>query len=63
MSLLFLTKGEMPEWSIGAVSKTVERLSFQGFESLSLRVGGKPVRVSGLALLCGELFDVANQAD
>ena len=30
-------KGEMPEWSIGAVSKTVERFAFQGFESLSLR--------------------------
>ena len=29
--------GEMPEWSIGAVSKTVERFAFQGFESLSLR--------------------------
>ena len=29
--------GEMPEWSIGAVSKTVERIAFQGFESLSLR--------------------------
>ena len=42
MSLLFLTIGEMPEWSIGAVSKTVERYAFQGFESLSLRVGGKP---------------------
>ena len=27
----------MPEWSIGAVSKTVERSAFQGFESLSLR--------------------------
>ena len=27
----------MPEWSIGAVSKTVERFAFQGFESLSLR--------------------------
>lgn len=29
--------GEMPEWSNGAVSKTVERYAFQGFESLSLR--------------------------
>ena len=28
----------MPEWSNGAVSKTVERYAFQGFESLSLRV-------------------------
>ena len=27
----------MPEWSNGAVSKTVERYAFQGFESLSLR--------------------------
>ena len=27
----------MPEWSNGAVSKTVERIAFQGFESLSLR--------------------------
>lgn len=32
--------GEMPEWSIGAVSKTVERSAFQGFESLSLRKQG-----------------------
>ena len=51
MSRLFLTKGEMPEWSIGAVSKTVERFAFQGFESLSFRVGEKPVRVAGW-LLC-----------
>ena len=36
----------MPEWSIGAVSKTVERYALQGFESLSLRVGGKPGRDS-----------------
>ena len=43
----------MPEWSIGAVSKTVERFAFQGFESLSFRVGGKPDRSSGPALLCG----------
>lgn len=37
--LLFFYKGwgEMPEWSNGAVSKTVERYAFQGFESLSLR--------------------------
>ena len=28
----------MPEWSNGAVSKTVERYAFQGFESLSLRL-------------------------
>ena len=32
-----ISVGEMPEWSIGAVSKTVERFAFQGFESLSLR--------------------------
>ena len=32
----------MPEWSIGAVSKTVERFAFQGFESLSLRKKKKP---------------------
>ena len=43
----------MPEWSIGAVSKTVERYAFQGFESLSLRVGGKPGRSRGPALLYG----------
>ena len=43
----------MPEWSNGAVSKTVERFAFQGFESLSFRVGGKPGRVSGPALLLG----------
>ena len=30
-------RGEVPEWSIGAVSKTVERASVRGFESLSLR--------------------------
>ena len=30
----------MPEWSIGAVSKTVERFAFQGFESLSFRING-----------------------
>jgi hypothetical protein len=29
--------GEVPEWSNGAVSKTVERAAFRGFESLSLR--------------------------
>ena len=27
----------MPEWSIGAVSKTVVRFAYRGFESLSLR--------------------------
>ena len=53
MSLLFLTLGKMPEWSIGAVSKTVERFAFQGFESLSFRVGGKPDRSSGPAFLHG----------
>ena len=37
----------MPEWSIGAVSKTVERYAFQGFESLSLRVVVKPGREAG----------------
>ena len=35
-------KGEMPEWSIGAVSKTVVRFTAdRGFESLSLRTGQK----------------------
>ena len=29
--------GEMPEWSNGAVSKTVVLSEYQGFESLSLR--------------------------
>jgi hypothetical protein len=29
--------GEMPEWSNGAVSKTVVRFAYPGFESLSLR--------------------------
>ncbi len=27
----------MPEWSIGAVSKTVVRFTYRGFESLSFR--------------------------
>ena len=30
-------RGEMPEWSIGAVSKTVVPFRYPGFESLSLR--------------------------
>ena len=29
--------GEVPEWSNGAVSKTVVRFAYPGFESLSLR--------------------------
>ena len=29
--------GKMPEWSIGAVSKTVKPFGFPGFESLSFR--------------------------
>ena len=29
--------GEMPEWSNGAVSKTVVRSAYRGFESPSLR--------------------------
>ena len=29
--------GEVPEWSNGAVSKTVVRYAYPGFESLSLR--------------------------
>jgi hypothetical protein len=29
--------GELPEWSNGAVSKTVKRFAFRGFESLTLR--------------------------
>ena len=29
--------GELPEWSIGAVSKTVEGYALRGFESLTLR--------------------------
>ena len=31
-------QGEMPEWSIGAVSKTVVPFRYPGFESLSLRI-------------------------
>ena len=31
------SNGEMPEWSIGAVSKTVVPFRYPGFESLSLR--------------------------
>ena len=34
---LSIRKGEMPEWSIGAVSKTVVPFWNPGFESLSLR--------------------------
>ena len=30
-------RGKMPEWSIGAVSKTVVPFRHPGFESLSLR--------------------------
>ena len=33
-----LTFGEMAEWSIAAVLKTVEANYLQGFESLSLRI-------------------------
>ena len=40
----------MPEWSIGAVSKTVERFAFQGFESLSLRKN-KSERLTTLAFV------------
>ena len=39
MSLtLKFTFGEMAEWSIAAVLKTVEANYLQGFESLSLRI-------------------------
>ena len=34
--------GEMPEWSIGAVSKTVVPFRYPGFESLSLRQENSP---------------------
>ena len=37
MVSLTRTCGEMPEWSNGAVSKTVVRFAYPGFESLSLR--------------------------
>ena len=37
-SLLEFTFGEMAEWSIAAVLKTVEANYLQGFESLSLRI-------------------------
>ena len=39
-------KGEMPEWSIGAVSKTVVPFWNRGFESLSLRqsISGETAR-------------------
>ena len=33
-----ITSGEMAEWSIAAVLKTVEANYLQGFESLSLRI-------------------------
>ena len=38
--------GKMPEWSIGAVSKTVVPFRYPGFESLSFRnlIGRKSVR-------------------
>ena len=39
----------MPEWSIGAVSKTVERIAFQGFESLSLRKKKQALEIQVLA--------------
>ena len=29
--------GKVPEWSIGAVSKTVVRFAYRGFESLPFR--------------------------
>ena len=47
-------KGEMPEWSIGAVSKTVVRFTAdRGFESLSLRTGQK-LGIGAFALFyCG----------
>ena len=41
----------MPEWSIGAVSKTVERFAFQGFESLSLRKKKQASEIQVLALV------------
>ena len=44
----------MPEWSIGAVSKTVERFAFQGFESLSLREEKGKLRLAFFHLL--EIF-------
>ncbi len=50
----------MPEWSIGAVSKTVVRFTYRGFESLSFRecthvhLKKKPVtiEVTGFYLTC-----------
>ncbi len=44
--------GEMPEWSIGAVSKTVVRFAYRGFESLSLRY----IRVNNLKIRLLALF-------
>tara|TARA_B100000749_G_scaffold121846_1_gene93108 strand:+ start:990 stop:1193 length:204 start_codon:yes stop_codon:yes gene_type:complete len=34
---LYIKEGEVPEWSNGAVSKTVVLFEYPGFESLSLR--------------------------
>ena len=49
----------MPEWSIGAVSKTVERFAFQGFESLSFRVCEKLARSSGPAFFMADRLRVS----
>ena len=46
----------MPEWSIGAVSKTVERFAFQGFESLSLRSFDNAVCYDGIVFYICKSF-------
>ena len=52
---IMLDTGEVPEWTIGAVSKTVVALAgYRGFESHPLRwrmLGEKP----GILLYCGYL--------
>ena len=35
----------MPEWLNGAVSKTVVRYAYRGFESLSLRVPKRSIKL------------------
>ena len=44
----------MPEWSIGAVSKTVVRSAYRGFESLSLRKTQKSTLVVLFCVLQGD---------
>ena len=50
----YFCSGDMAEWSIAAVLKTVERFAFQGFESLSLRKKKQASEMQVLASFFGQ---------